>query len=373
MTFSIEFEDSPIGVVNSSRIASVSFICSIFKTFSMAKVVLSGLAKKYFNDMKSGLPVNFIFMGDGKTYVNKMKVLSFSKIPDTQFETSDTLDITLISAMYFDKSSGTLIHEGSVGAIYDNIMSKFFKGSVPEYQGTVTDDFPRRRYQTNERTLDFMQRILKYGIKGNMPVYLFHDAKGVLNLRGISEMSKSYPSYTAIPARFATTPELTQSSITPYLEMWNFISLFNGRTSSTKVTNIFSTSNFRFNNKIVNSYTFNSLGTGNSQIFDDIPSRTKFYGWNLAPTDAMAIAAKDSYEANSTSCLFKGVFRGMDVDRLELGSTINVQLPSFGNTAKNSNGESSNLGEGRYLISDLEFSMDGESVKTTASMIQVAC
>lgn len=374
MTCYIEFEDSPIGVVHYTRILRLSFICSIFKVFSMANVVLNGLAKKYFNDMKSGLPVNFVFVDDnGKEYINKMKVLSFSKLPDSEFNTSDIMEVTFISAMYFDKSSGTLVHEGSVGTIYDNIMSKFFRISVREYSGISTEDIPRRRYQTGERTLDFMKRILKYGVQGNMPVYLFHDAKGVLNLRGISEMSKSIPEYTAIPALVGTSENMSQSSTNAYLLMWDFISEFNGRTTASRVDNIFTTSNFRFNDKVMSSYSFRSLETGNSQIFDSIPSRTKFYGWNLAPNDAFAISAKESFESTANSCILKGTFKGMDVGRLGLGSTIDVQLPTYGNNAKNSKGEAANLGEGRYLITDLEFSITKDGVQTVASMMQVAC
>lgn len=374
MTCYIEFEDSPIGVVSYTRILRLSFICSIFKVFSMANMVLNGLAKKYFNDMKSGLPVNFVFVDDdNKSYVNKMKVLSFSKLPDTEYNVSDIMEVTLISAIYFDKSVGTLVHDGSVGTIYDNIMAKFFKTSVTEYKGIPTEDIPRRRYQTGERTLDFMKRILKYGVQGNMPIYLFHDSKGVLNLRGISEMSKSIPGYTAIPALVGSTDGMSQSSTNAYLLMWDLISEFNGRTTCSRIDNIFTTENFKFNDKVISSYSFRSAETGNNQIFDSIPSKIKYYGWNLAPNDAFAISAKESFESTSNSCIFKATFRGADVGRLNLGSTIDVQLPTYGNTAKNSKGESSNLGEGRYLITDLEYSLSGDGVQTVVSMIQVAC
>ena len=373
MTCYIEFEDSPIGIIPSNNIIRFSFNCSIYRIFSMAKLTLGGVAKKYFNEMKSGLPVNIVFEGNGKTYVNKMKVLSFSKVPNKQIDVSDLLEITLISAMYFDKSGGTLVHEGSVGSIYDTIMTKFFKGSIIEYKGTMTDDLPRRRYQTQERTLDFMKRLLKYGVQGGMPVYLFHDAKGVLNLKGISEMSKSLPDYTAVPTLVTTSPKLAQSSTSPYLSIWDFVSVFDGRTTSSRVDNIFTTANFRFNDKVINTYTFKGIDTLNNQISDGIPSRTKFYGWNLAPNDAYALAAKESFESTSNSCLFRGVFRGMDVDGLDLGHTLTVLLPTYDYSAKNSNGEASNLGEGRYLITDLDFTVTDDTVQTTATMMQVAC
>lgn len=369
----IEFEDSPIGIVSPSKVLKVSFICSIYKVYSMANLMLSGLAKQYFNDIKCGSPINFVFKDDNNTYINKMRVLSFSKIPDSQYGMSDILNVTLISAIYFDKSAGTMVHEGSVGSIYDTIMSKFFNNSVVEYSGTLTDDLPRRRYQTQERTLDFMKRILKYGIQGGMPVYLFHDAKGVLNLKGISEMSKSLPSYTAVPSINGVSPEMGLSSTNSFLTIWDFISEFDGKTTCGFINNVFTTANFRFNNKIVDSYTFKGVDTQNNQILESIPPKTKFYGWNLAPNDAMAIAAKESFEKLTNSCMFRGIFQDFDVSRLNLGSTISVQLPEFGYTARNSNGEASNLGEGRYLITDLEFLAEGNKVQTTATMMQVAC
>lgn len=368
----VEFEDSSIGVLSYKAISKLSFICSIFKIFAMGHLVINDFAKRAFNLIKSGMPVNIVFVDEkGKEYINRMKILSFTKIPSMSFK--DTLDLTLISSIYFDDSFGTNVYEGSVGSIIDVIMSKFFKRSVDNYKGIITDDPPRRRYQVSEKTLDFMKRILKYGIKDNFPVYLFHDARGNLNLRGFREMAKTTPEYTISMVGY-TLPEQTKSSNESEIPftMYDFVSAFDGRKACSEITTKFSAANFRFQNKVQSSYTFKSVESQSNQVFDKTPKKVKFSGWNLTPTDALSIAAKESFEETYNTCVFKATFRGLDVDNLELGKTFNINLP-FDNSAKNSLGQNSNLGEGRYLVTDLEFVLNESSVQTVASMIQVTC
>lgn len=374
MKVRVEFEDSRIGVLSYKNLSNMSFICSIFKVFAMANLTIIDFAKSSFNIIQSGMPVNIVFVdGNGIEYVNRMKVLSFSKAPNGQASFKDTLNLTLISSIYFDKSSGTFVHEGCVGVIFDNIMSKFFKDSVYSYKGTVTNDLPARRYQTSERTLDFMKRMLKYGIKEDMPVYLFYDPKGTLNLRGIKEMAAENPKFTASPQMMNTSESLPYSSTAEStITMWDFVSLFDGRTACSEIVTKFTSSNFRFQRMVQSKYTFKSVENRSNQVADKIPTKIKFLGWNLTPTDAQAIAAKDSFEETCNTCSFKALFKGLDLEDFNLGDTINIKLP-YDASSHNSLGQAANLSEGRYLITDLEFTLNESVVQTTATMIQVAC
>ena len=374
MRVRIEFEDSRIGVLSYNNLSSMTFICSIFKVFSMAHLVVTDFAKASFNMIKSGMPVNIVFVDDnGKEYINRMRVLSFSKAPDSRASFRDPVDMTLISSMYFDTSSGTFVHEGSIGTIFDNIMSRFFKGSVESYKGTVTNDLPARRYQTSERTLDFMKRILKYGMKDDFPVYLFHDDRGVLRLRGIKEMSMESPKFTAVPHMGAMPPETKSSSVTePTVTMWDFVSQFDGRTACSEIETKLTSANFRFQKMVQSKYNFKSVENTTNQVQSKVPKKTRFMGWNLTPTDASAIAAKESFEDTCKTCSFKALFKGLDVENLNLGDTVNVKLP-YDKSSTNSLGQASNLSEGRYLITDLEFTLNESVVQTMATMIQVAC
>ena len=370
----IEFENSPIRDLPLESIDKVSFICSIFKVYSLARIRFRDTAKRYFNNIKGGIPVNFIFESGSNRYVNKMMVLSFEKESSPGGDATDIIEMTLISSIYFDKTQNTASYDGSVGIIIETIMSEFFKNTVTKYEGTSTDDFPRRRYQTSERTLDFMKRILKYGIQGKKPVYLFTDAKGVLKLRGISEMSNSSPKCTA---RSVLSEKLgsvgTHNTSDKNIVMYDFHSIFNGKKACSKINSVFSVRNFRFSEGTESSYTYIGPELRNNQIETGVPPKTRFYGWNLAPMDAYAIAARDSFEDTYDTCSFLATFMGFDVDNLELGGTLDIELPYNPGTTRDSSGDEANLGEGRYLITELRFEGDGNSLQTIATLVQVAC
>ena len=370
MTLYIKFEDSTIGVIQPKDILKMSFICSIFKTFSMSKLIIRDFSKGSFNKIKNGSSVDVVFKDkDKQEYVNKMKVLSFVKAPGVRL--NDVIELTLISSIYFDNAFGTNVYDGSVGTIIENIMSKFFKTSINSYKGTITDDLPRRRYQLSEKTLDFMKRILKYGVKESLPVYLFHDMYGNFNLKGLSEMMNDTPKFIAIPKAVYNDPSLyTKDESEQLVVMSDFITAFDGRNACSQISNKFVTSNFKFQDTVQTSYTYISVEDLTNQVETKTPKKVKFFGWNLAPSDAATIAIKEAFEDTYTTCAFKGVFQITDIDELDLGSVITIKLP-YDKSEKNSKGQDSNLSEGKYLITDLEFSMDSEAVKIIASMIQI--
>ena len=374
MNFQIEFEDSPIGIIHPSKVRSISFICSIFKVYSMASIELKDFAKDSFNLIKSGLPVNLTFLKkNGEPVIHKMKLLSFFKTPAPQTVYSDTLQITLISSIYYDNSFGTSVHEGSVGVIYDQIMKRFFSNTVSTYKGTITDDVPRRRYQTSERTLDFMKRIMKYAVKDNKPVYLFYDNKGILNFKGVSDMTNEVPHTALITIWGSTSPRLKKDFPSDrILTMLNFSSTFDGRTAPSSISNIFTTTNFRFSNKTPKGYKYTTINSSNNQVHDPVPPKVKYYGWNLSPTDAYAIAARDSYEETYNNCSFKATFMNVDSDELTLGTTVDIFLP-YEKSALNSKNQDANLGEGRYLVTDIEYSLNDDGFYTIATLTQVVC
>jgi len=339
----------------------------------MARALLVSSTRRIYNQIRCGMPVDVVFYDKENQYVNQMRVLSFDKAPSDTIDTGNVIEVFLISSIYFDNVKETAVHDGAVGTIIENIMRNSFKGSNYTFSGTSTDDMPRRRYQTSEKTLDFMNRILKYGIKGNYPVYLYHNAKGEINLRGISDLIGTSPKCFAYSLYSERMGDFSLSEMTEKpVQMFGFHNKYNGKSAVSSIENIFSTRNFRYMEGNIDSYNFSGAGDLSNQVEKSLPPKTVFYGWNLAPTDALTIAAKETFEKTCEACQFEASFSGFDIDNIELGSTINVFLP-YDNSAKNKEGRSTNLGNGRYLITSVSYYYDNEIFNTSAHMIQTAC
>lgn len=373
MNFYLDFKDSSIGTVYPKNLLAFRFDCSLFKTFSMARLQSVLMTKDIYNILKCGMPVDIVFFDDKEKYVNEMRVLSFDKAPNENRDSQNFIEIFLISSIYFDNSKGTMVHEGSVGNIIQDIMKTTFRTTVRDFSGSSTDDMPRRRYQTEERTLDFIQRILKYGYRNNMPVYFYYDAKGTLNLRGVYDLISMSPKCEAhsLYSEQIGTHELIDKAENS-IRMYGFHTKYNGKSAVSKVENRFTVKNFRYMDGVIDSYTFTGAGSLSNQVQTGVPPKVKFYGWNLAPTDALSIAAKDTFEETCEACQFEARFQDFPINKIKLGDTITITLP-YDKTVKNSLGEKSSLGDGKYLITGLSFCYENGTYVTESHMVQVAC
>jgi len=373
MVFYLEFENSSIGKLSEVQIDSFSYVCNIFKLYAGAKIVIKDFAKKTNNLIKSGMPVNVVFTdNDKKSYVNRMRILSFTKVPEPQTNFTDYLEITLVSAMYFDNIISSSAHKGTVSNIIEEIISKNFSNSVKEYKITQTDDLIRRRYQLEERSQDFMQRICKYGIKNKLPVYLFFDSKGILNLASVDDMIKSEPKYVANTVLADQTFQIpADNESLSKITFFDFQLLNSGKNANTIINSIFTTDNFRHSTAIVGSLTYSSAEYNNSQASEESPTKTVFYNWNLAPSDAYSIAARKSFEDTIYTYSLSASFNGFMVDELMLGSVIYIILP-FTPTETSSKGAKINLGEGKYMVTQLSYLYENNMLTTNATFVQVA-
>lgn len=373
MVFYLEFTNSSIGRLSQAQIDSFSFACSIFKLYSIAQVVIKDFTKEINNMIKSGMPVDVVFTdNDNKTYVSKMSVLSFKKVPSPQTSFVDYTEVTLVPAMYFDGKMSSSAHKGTVHDILEEILSKQFQDSVTNKDIVQTEDLIRRRYQLGERPQEFMERITKYGVKGKMPVYMYFDSKGTLNLGSIADMVSSQPKYIANSVLADQLYQIPGDGETlNKLNFYNFQMSNLGKGACSQIDSIFTVEGFRTTTDIVDSLTYTSPEYNNSQAQKTSPPKTKYFDWNLAPNDAFAIAAREAFEETAYTYSLSASFSGFAIDELPLGSVLYVILP-YEPTALGNNDSKINLGEGLYMVTQLKFTFESNVMSTSATMIQVA-
>ncbi len=371
MTFFINFDKSDLGVIPYEAIHYFSFKCSIFKLYAGAKVSLMDVTKTYNNKIKMGMSAQIVFLDDeDKTYVNNMRVLSVVKKKTT--DVVDSFDIVFISAFFFDDAVNTMTYSGSVSGILSDVFTNVFKDSVPKIDFSVTEDRIRRRYQLSEKTQDFVKKIIKYGIKENMPVYLYSSADGTVYLRGVSEMINGRPRVyisSILASQLIEIPEDNKDA----LELIYYGNSFNSdiKKGSSRVRNIFCTKNFKFPTTLADNIECNGLEYGNSQTDTPTSPRIKFYNWNYTPDDAKAIAVREAFEETVGTFTMSATFMGMLVGDLNVGSTVMCVLP-YNPTVSGNNGTEINMGEGKYLITSLSFNYEDNNLTTEAIMSQVS-
>lgn len=372
MSFCVSFEDESIGKLAPPYIESFSFVSSIYKMYSGAKLVIKDMSKTLSNKLKTGLKVEVSLFEREKDEKcsNNMAVFSFSKSGSGQMV--DTIEVTLISAMFFENTINSLARSGNVGQIVYDILSTEFKGSAPNLDISPTDDRARRRYQLSEKAQDFLKRIVKYGIKDNMPIYLYSAPDGYVHLKGLYEMISDTPTValsTVLSSQETLTTEngntLKEKIITGYV-----LNAF-GKNAVSTIDNIFCVDNFSFSSDLDNHLESDSIEKGNSQVAVESPKKVRFLNWNYTPDDAKAIAAKEFFDETSDTFTLDCTLTGFQVKDIFLGSAVYMILP-YEPTANSATGNKINLGEGIYLITQIKLLYSDKKETMALSLYQIA-
>lgn len=370
MNFKIEFGEQSIGSLSRAQIDSFSFTASIFNLYAGAKLTLKDVTKTINNQLKTGMRCQVIFYDNNKSYTNEMRVLSYSKVNSSN--AVDYVDLILVSAMFFDDVTNTMTYTGSVSQILTKVFDNLFVDSVPKKSFVSTEDRTRRRYQLSEKTQDFVKRILKYGIRGNLPVYLYNAPDGTLYLKGVYDMISENPKIVASSISASQIIQQPEGASTlSELIFWSHTFGANTKQSSSLVNNIICTENFAFSTQLANEIECYSVEKNNAQAEVETPIKTKFFNWNYTPDDAQSIAVKEAFEETVGTYYLSATFQDFIIDELTLGSTLLVILP-FQPTASNNTGASVNLGEGKYLVTQLTYIYEEHQSRTIASMLQIA-
>ena len=182
--------------LNPALVDSFSFQVDIQSLNSKAIVKIKDITHTLYNQIKTGLSVNIVFYDTADiqvTYTNYMKVLSFNKKPSNVENLADYIDVTLVSAWYFD--SNVIISSSYNGTYYDIVNSVLVgkKGKYFNLDLLATDDNSRWRYRISETEQQFLSRMMKYGRRSNLPVYLYSDANYKTNITVSKKQDVSEP------------------------------------------------------------------------------------------------------------------------------------------------------------------------------------
>lgn len=355
MTLSIISDD--IGEIPLTFIENFSFKINMNSLLSSCHITYIDFGKQFFNYIKTGMGVNIVFSDkeNNVTYVNRMAILDFNKVPGGSIM-SEKLEIDLIPSIYFEDSVATSCYKGTVKEIVNNIIeSKFDKYSNSKYL-INTNDPTRIRYQIGERYLSFIERILKFGNINNLPVYCYTDARGILNLRGISEFIDSTPKYV-----LANDEVLLGNKIPDSKKTLNVIRVLDYRIN-TDISKSSSITEARIATELYVPYeiktekqvTLTNNEIGNEQVSNTTPPSVVYTPWYRSPSDAKAIITKDIFENNIYSYTLVGVSEGLLFDGFQIGDKVSVVLPYEPIKKSSSNGDC-NLGEGNYIVKGVEY------------------
>lgn len=352
-----------------NRITFFDYTVNLFNLYSYCKITATEIAKDAFNIIKLGTPITVNFITDTTTYQNNMRVYRFNKIP-TQEGLVDTLEVELISSWYFVTGMQDVAYDGTVGSIINKIATEKFAKEV-SIDIASTEEAPSRRYQTGEEIHDFIGRILKYGLKGQFPVYLYTDAKGNLVLKGINDFLNKSAYYTALPDD-SLSNYLDNNTTTKKIRL-------NKYRFSTDITNAHSYYRTQFTTEhfiasvsnVVNDFTLSNPEIRNPQSQCYSAPKNTIRGWEYTPEDALAISAKESFEASVNIFYISAVVNDFVFDGFEVGNLVNVILP-YERILNPYTGKEQNLGEGNYLITESHYIYEDGVLKTKVHMNQVS-
>ena len=371
MSFKIVFEEDSIGELSPSQIENFSFVSSIFKLYSGCKFIIKDFSKSLNNRLKTGMKVGVsFFVDEGEESFNEMAVLSFSKTGSNKF--IEYVDITLISAIFFENTINTLTRTGNVGQIVKDILSKEFKLEEKQLVLEDTDDRVRRRYQLAEKSQDFMKNLMKYGTYLNTSVYLYTSPDGKIYLKSSYSMVTEQPKTaftTSLADKLIEKPEGSDTVVGLVMSSFNINAT--GKNAVATMDNVFCTDNFKFSSDFDSHWETYSPEKDNSQSAIHSPTKTRFFNWNLTPDDAKAIAIRDFFEETSDTYSLLCTFDGWSLKEVNLGSPVYLILP-YEPTVKSSTGADINLGEGIYLITQVKLLFNNRSETMAVSLSQIS-
>ena len=370
MNFAITFDDEYLGTFSKTEVSYFAYYCSLLKINATCKIILKSVDSTKLNKIKIGTPFTIKFYNDSEFYENKMKIITFSKAESNG--AVDYVKILGVSPLFFNNNESTQAYGGSVSQILNNLLKKDLNNIVNTSIET-TEDKSRIRYRIAEKPQEFISRIMKYGNIGNSPIYIYYDAKGCFNLKGVSSLIKASPSYISIPSSVdkANIKIELEDSIPKLTMMSNVFNINNGNQVS-QIVSIFNTELFKCPNTVDVSVISSSTQENNASVESSYPSRTDFYDWYICPDDAKNISIKNSFEDLGMFQLLSATYSDFLIKQLDLGNIHYVILP-YTPTEKSTNGADVNGGEGLYMVLDTTFIFENGIARTQANFTQVGC
>ena len=367
---------SDMGVeVNKAFIESFYLQVDIFNLYSKATVKLKDVTKTLYNQIQTGMAIDIKFYdtNTGESYTNLMRVLSFKKVPASQSNLEDKIEVKLISSWYFEYQIGSGCYHGSFGEIAAKILAPYYP-SFFKLNLSPTEDLPRYRYRIKETEQSFLQRMLKYSYKGKFPVYLYIDAKGYIVMKGVDDFISEKATC------LLTTDLAEQSNSIPdssrnldQLRMTSYKIASNTEYSNSKTYSTFTVANFILpeGSDFDSDTELSNNENGNDQALALTPEKNVFMGWNVTPDDAKALAIRENFEANISTYYLVAIVPGWVFNKIELGGKLKVYLP-YSTVQSTNSGKNVNLGEGEYIIKHIDYIYQDGLQRTKLYLIQFA-
>lgn len=355
--------NTSFGIIPDGFVEKARITFDLYSMFATGKLVVNDMTKSYFNKIKTGLSVDITLNGN----LIPMRILSFDKVPSNN--AVDVISADLISDWYFDSVISNVAYQGKISEIYTRIFGAFFK-KINKLDISASDDYSRIRYQLGENTANFMQRIMKYGIKGNLPMYLYTDTAGYIKYKGINEFLSEKPLTLVTPylsERLDSVPASLKSLPTILLSNYKLIS--EGINMNSNTTTIFTTANFKTIAQAASGISLVNAEAQNDQSEVYTPTLQKFTNWNLTPDDALAISVKEDFEKSVSSYYLQGIAEGFHTSSLNIGKKVQLILP-YEPVQSRKAGSTINLGEGEYIVKKVEFLIADQIEKTRVQLIQ---
>lgn len=373
MRFRIYFDEIGDGGIPEAYIQSFNFVSNLFKTYAGASLVIKDIKSGLINKIKTGLGVTVEFYDPNdveKVYSNYMSVLSFKKFMGDG--TTDVIEINLISSLFFENEVVTEAHEGNVSQILLTIFNNNLTN--PRYKLDIdpTSDRSRYRYQIAETYPNFIKKVSQYAYKDNGAVFLYHDPRGELKLKGINSFLSIEPSYVA--STLSTSQwgvKIDGSGMLLNLPILDYIIDTTDNVSVSSVTSKFCGELFKSSDSFISEATFNGVcSLDNAQTKRTYPKRMDIYNWDITPDDAFAIACRKSFIDTYMSYTVSITTNDFLLDTLAIGNVIYFILP-HNPTELSSSGNKVNGGEGKYMVTRVRYNFHDGVLKTFADLVQV--
>lgn len=373
MRFRIYFDEIGDGGISEANIQSFNFVGNMFKTYAGANLVIKDIKAGLINKIKTGLGVTVEFYDPNdaeKVYSNDMCVLSFKKFMGDGIV--DIIEINLISSLFFENEVVTQAHEGNVSQILLTIFNDNLTN--PKYKLDIdpTSDRSRYRYQIAETYPNFIKKVSKYAYKDNGAVFLYHDPRGELKLKGVNTFLSIEPSYVA--STLSTSQwniKVDGSGMLLNLPILDYTIDTTDNVSTSSITSRFCGELFKSSDSFISEATFNGVcSLDNAQTKRIYPKREDIYNWDMTPDDSFALACRKGFIDTYMSYTVTITVNDFLLDTLAIGNVIYLILP-HNPTELSSSGEMVNGGEGKYMVTRVRYNFHDGMFKTIADLVQV--
>lgn len=346
--------------LDTELIRNFKLVTSIYDICPRMSLSLSGTDLHLFNEIVLGREIIVSIQEGTLDITMPMKVCYYNKIP-AALPTAEILEVELVHSFAFENTIRSKAYGSeatTISNIIDNIIASYADRYFNDTNIEDTDDRGAVRYCLNEAIVPFLQRILKYGSYQRYPVYLYIDALNSINLRSFYSFLDSEISAELFSIQKITTDTSESDTVQSFL-MDSFRYTTNTKDSSSSTTTFFTNQNFLTPGQ--SSITFKSPELYLPEARSYTPAKVNYKNWNLTPSDALAISAREAVDSSIKTYYSIANLKGsMYLKQLSLGNKIKVSLH------QNPTKDEAIFGDGEYIIYKLVYYMDSQTIRTKA-------